>query len=168
MDSKRFLAGDPRVVQQVRRAIEIAVQRYCAQGSAREELAQEALGRVYLGLESGRFRGDAKLTTYAENVAKFTCFEHGRQRGRTEPLPPTEPPATTDWGNPDALMDRGEKHARNFRAFAALPRECRELFVSVFVDEMTYADLAQKHGVSESTIRCRIHRCRIKACKLRE
>jgi RNA polymerase sigma-70 factor (ECF subfamily) len=161
-DAESFLAGDPRQVNDVRSAIEFVVRAFqFHDADANRELVQETMARVFLSLCAGRFRGDSSLKTYAGNVAKYTCLEHRRRR-RVETgadfdrLAPDGSSA-----DPEAILLREEEHERNLRAFATLSPDCRELLRLIFVEGLSYDEVATRLGVSEGAIKSRVHRCRL-------
>jgi len=156
-----LLRGDPETIAEVRAAIRVVVRAFQFRGrDVERDLAQEALSRVVENVTTGRFRGEAALRTYAQQVTKFVCLEHIRRR-RTEVRVDFESlPSPERWSGPEESLLLDEEHARNLEAFAALPAESRELLRLVFVEGLTYAELARRLGVTESAIKSRIHRLR--------
>lgn len=60
-------------------------------------------------------------------------------------------------------QDTAPETARDFeRAIAALPREQREVFLLVTVEEMTYEDAAKALGIPMGTVMSRLYRAREK------
>jgi RNA polymerase sigma factor (sigma-70 family) len=160
-----FLAGSSGAHERVRSAVERVVRSFHAvlRTGWEPELVQETLGRVFLGLVLGRFRGAASLKTYAENVARHVCLEHARRLRRRRELTGDELATESSGPGPEESLLRAEEHRRNLRGFAALPADCRELFALLFVEGLSYAEIARRAGVTESAIRSRVHRCRLAA-----
>ena len=72
-DVRAFLQGDAALTDEVRTAIRHSVRSFgFPDAGLRDDLIQEALGRVFISLSSGQFRGEASLKTYAQCVAKYT------------------------------------------------------------------------------------------------
>ena len=166
---RKFLEGEDEEVRKVRTAIDLAVGRFPLIDAARRgELAQEALGRVFLNVRAGRFRGDASLPTYANRVAKYTCLEHLRRRRTDVDMEAGAGELPSPAMGPEDSLARQEEHRRNVRAFAALPPECRKLLLLVFVDGLSYRDVGEKLGISEGAVKLRVFRCRDAGRRTRE
>jgi len=159
----RFLGGNTRAVGSVRTAIERVVAGFHFPEGWSSDLVQEALGRVYLAVLLGRYRGVASLKTFARRVARYTCLEHLRWQRRKTSLDPDRWTSTARWSRPEDELLRRERHCENIRAFAALPGEGRELLVLLFVEGLSYREIAERTGLTESAIRSRVHRCRLSA-----
>jgi RNA polymerase sigma factor (sigma-70 family) len=160
-DLAAFVRGDPDTIAGVRAAIRSIVRAFQFRGRDTErDLVQEALSRVIENAAAGRFRGEASLRTYAQQVAKFACLEHIRRKRAEVRLDFETLPSRARWSGPEESFLLDEEHARNLEAFAALPDESRELLRLVFVEGWTYVDLARRFGLSESAIKSRIHRVR--------
>lgn len=168
-DIRALLEGDPAQVAAVRVAITSAVRRFRIFDSAQsEELVQDALARVFLSLRAGRFRGEASLATYAHNVAKFVCLEHLRRRREAKPADPDSIPSPSRWAQPEESLLRAEEHQENLRVLAALPRESRELLRMVFVEDLSYQEVALRLGISEGAVKTRVRRCRLSGLRMRK
>src|SRR4029079_6968074 len=135
-----LLRGDPETIAEVRAAIRVVARAFQFRGrDVERDLAQEALSRVVENVTTGRFRGEAALRTYAQQVTKFVCLAHIRRR-RTEVRVDFESlPSPERWSGPEESLLLDEEHARNLEAFAALPAEARELLRLAFVEGRTYA-----------------------------
>lgn len=165
---RKFLEGDRAVVERIRCAIRGIVRgfRFPIRGWE-EDVVQEAVGRVFLGLSGDRFRGDSSLKTYSEAVARYTCMEHLRQH-KPGGSDPDQLPTRARWSKPEEGLFREEEHRRNLRIFASLPEESRKLLHMIYVERLTYREVAERLGVSELALRLRVHRCRLKAKAARE
>ena len=95
--ARELLDGTLETVDGIRRAIEHVVARFRLPEGWDGDLVQEALGRVYLAVILGRFRGAASLATFAENVARYTCLEHLRRQRRTWSLSPDRLSSEARW-----------------------------------------------------------------------
>lgn len=158
---RAFLAGEPEPLRKVKQSVEQAVRSFhAADAETRKDLVQEAMARLCAGLRSGRFRGEASLSTYASSVARYTCIEWLRER-RLERKPAKESlPSSASWSRPEELLIRKEELESQLRAFETLPADAREILHLVFVENLSYREVAERLGLKEATLRSRIHRCR--------
>lgn len=147
------------MVRRVRVAIETVVRRF-RRGRRDDDLTQEVLGRVYLELSRGRFRGDSSLETYARSVARNTCLEYLRRERPMAPLEAERPAAHAS--SPETRLLRAEQVDRAFHALESLPRSSLDLLRMIFVERLGYTEIALQLGVSESALRVRLHRCRLR------
>ena len=159
-----FLAGDPTIHAELRRAVELVVRAFhFGPSTATEELVQEGLYRVFVSVRSGAFRGEASLRTFGQRIAENTCLEHLRRMRFRAEVDPSDLPAPRPASQPDALLIRAEEHRRNLRRLAAMSSECRELFRMIFVERLSYVEVARRRGISEMAVKLRVHRCRVTA-----
>ena len=160
-----FLRGEPSAVGALCDAARGAIRAFqFADRALNEDLLQEALTRIFLGLQAGRFRGEASLRTYAGRVARYTCLEHLRRRRREVELDADRAASPDRWSRPEETLLDAEEHLANLASFARLPPECRELLRMVFVDGLSYREIGLKLGISAGAIKTRVHRCRA-ACR---
>jgi RNA polymerase sigma-70 factor (ECF subfamily) len=156
-----FLRGDPDAVAEVRGAVRAIVRSFQFRGRDIErDLVQETISRLVRNLGHGRFRGEAALRTYAQQVAKYVCLEHIRRQRAEVCVDFDTFPSGARWSEPEAALLLHEEHALNLQAFAGLPAESRRLLRLLFVEGLTYGELARRWGLSESAIKSRVHRAR--------
>lgn len=162
-DVEAFLEGDPAAVARIRQTIDGVVRAFhLSDADLSAELVQDALARVFVNLRGGRFRGDSSLKTYAQNVAKYTCLEHVRRRRGEVSLDPDDAESRSGGtAGPEETLLRNEQHHLRLQAFATLPKECRALFRLIFLEGLSYREVASCLGVSEGAIKLRVHRCRM-------
>jgi RNA polymerase sigma-70 factor, ECF subfamily len=160
-----FLAGAPGRVAAIRAAIEVVVRSFRLTGDGLErDLVQEVLSRVIRNLSAGQFRGESTLETYVQKVARYACLEHLRRRRFEVRMNLDSIPSGARWSEPEAALLMDEEHRRNLRAFAALSAESRELLRLIFLEGLSYADIADRLGLTEGAIKSRVHRIRL-ACR---
>ncbi len=157
-----FLRGDRTRVGEIRASIQAVVRSFQFPDAGLEaELAQDALSRIFQNLAAGRFRGESSLKTYAQRVAKYTCLEHVRRKRFEVKMDLDAIPSRARWSEPEGALLGTEEHQRNLRAFAALPGESRELLRLIFLERLSYGEVARRLGVTEGAIKSRVHRVRI-------
>lgn len=117
-----------------------------------QDLTQETFIRVWQQLPA--FRGTAQISTWLYRIAVNTCLNHLRQAKR-RPVDPLLPQHEAQL--PDAPDPTGEAVQQLYRCISQLP-ETDRLIISLVLDEQPYAEIAQIVGVSEGTLRVKIHR----------
>jgi RNA polymerase sigma-70 factor (ECF subfamily) len=157
-----YLIGDLRTHETIRRAVGVVVRafRFAGRGIA-EELVQETMARVFVNLSAGAFRGESSLVTYSQRIARYVCLEQIRKRRFAAEVDPAGLVRPDPSPEPEARLLRTEEHRRNLALLAALSPACRELFRLIFVDGLSYAQVAERLGVSETAVKLRVHRCRL-------
>jgi len=161
-DVAAFLRGDRVQVGQIRTAIESVVRSFqFTDGDLDRDLVQEVLGRLLQNLTADRFRGDSSFKTYAQRVARYACLEHLRRRRHEVSVDFEALPSRARWSEPEGALLSMEEHRRNLEIFTGLPGESRELLRLIFIDELSYAEIARKLGISEGAVKSRVHKIRL-------
>lgn len=159
--SRRFLAGDPAQVCEIRNDVRRVIRAFhLPSPDMEEDLVQETLARLVVSLNKGRFRGESSLNTYARNIARHAFLHHRRQRRTQTGLDPEALPSQALWSDPEGSMLESEDHRRNLEAFAALPAECRELLLLINVQGLSYREVGLRLGITEGAIKSRVRRMR--------
>ena len=138
-----------------RRVYAIAL-RFARDAEGAEEIVQDAFIRVWRSLPS--FNGNSRLSTWLHSVAVNTALDRLRQRSRSE-----------------ARIDRGvdlDHYATEVgrampaadidleRAVAALPNGAREVVILHYFEGFPCAQIAERLGVVEGTVKSQLHRAR--------
>lgn len=128
-----------------------------------DDLAQEALVKVYKSLRSYRFQSAFKTWLYAvvRNVVVDAARSRaGRERSQEDPLPTdhTRLPSTAE--PPDEGLARAQERQRLWKALRQLPEEFRTAVVLFDVEGHTYDEVAAIEGVPIGTVKSRLSRGR--------
>jgi RNA polymerase sigma factor (sigma-70 family) len=157
-----FLNGDPAVHHAVREAVRLVVRSFrFSRSTSTDDLVQEAICRVFLNLSVGAFRGEASLRRYAQRVTRYVCLEAMRRRRFVEEIDPAGLTAPESTGNPEASLLRSENRRHHIATLRALPAETRHLLHLIFIEELNYAEVADRLGISEAAVKLRVRRCRL-------
>jgi len=148
-----FQSGDSSafdvLAQRWERKIQGAIHRVVPEEDARD-LWQETLLKAYRGL--GTFKREARFSSWLYQIALNVCRDRlRRRRGRAhlsleeldeagETLPATAAPSALD------LVEARDLRRRVASAVAALPEEQREVIVLKEYEELTFLEIAGKHG----------------------
>lgn len=115
-------------------------------------LAEELVQQAFVALWEARRRIDParSLRAYLFRTAITRAANAARNRGRTAPPPPTEPPAADPM--PDADAHTAALREALERAVAALPERRRATFDLCFGAGLSYREAAEVLGVSVKTV----------------
>ncbi len=130
------------------------------------DLSQEVFVAVHAAV--GRFRGEARLSTWIFRVAKNHCLNRLKYLGRRERGRSTEisgvPEAVLERNAPSARPDEAvavsETRTMVQRAIAELDEEHRLLVVLRDVEGLSYHEIAAITDQPEGTVKSRLHRAR--------
>jgi RNA polymerase sigma-70 factor (ECF subfamily) len=128
-----------------------------------DDLAQEALVKVYKSLRSFRFQSAFKTWLYAlvRNVFLDAVRSRaGRERAMEEPLPEGHAQAPSGAEAADEGIARAEERRRMWYALRELPPEFRTAVVLFDVEGHTYEEVAAIEGVPVGTVKSRLSRGR--------
>lgn len=129
-----------------------------------DDLAQEALVKVYKSLRSFRFQSAFKTWLYSvvRNVFLDTTRSRaGRERSHEDPLPANHAQLPSNAEPADEGLARAEERQRIWRALRELPPEFRTAVVLFDVEGHTYDEVAAIEGVPIGTVKSRLSRGRV-------
>jgi RNA polymerase sigma-70 factor (ECF subfamily) len=167
-----ILAGDSQQFHQLirpyeRRLYVMALSMLRNEADA-EDVAQEACLKAYRSL--GSFRADSKFGTWLVsitlNVARNRLRRNRLTHTESLDIPPDEsghvsPALLRDWREvPSEILERGEVRLILQDAIVALPEIYREVFLLRDVEELSIKEAAETLGVSEASVKVRLHRAR--------
>jgi RNA polymerase sigma-70 factor, ECF subfamily len=134
-----------------------------------EDALQEAYLQAYGAM--GKFRGDAKLSTWLARIVANEALQRLRKRERRAQILPlqqsgaAEPDleaaadVSTDKG-PEAATHSGELRRVLEKQIDALPDAYRAVFMLRAVEELTVEETAEILGIAPATVRSRFFRAR--------
>lgn len=136
------------------RALRLAWRLVGGDDAAAEDVTQEAFIRAWHGL--GRFRGDAKLSTWLYRIVVRQAANHRRWRGVRERWGGSYPEEAPD-PRPRPHGDPGLRR-RIAAALGTLSRGQRESFVLVHLEGFTVNEAAEVLGKAPGTVKSHLHR----------
>jgi len=156
-----YLIGSEAAVRTVARWIEVALRTgHRSSGADHEDLIQEVQARVLGNLRSGRFDGRSSLRTYVHRIAMNTRIDadrRGRRRqAREAPLEGLEETLPAQ----DTTAGSAENNDLARRIMKALPETDRLILDLIFAQQLSYAEIARRLGISESAVKTRVMRCK--------
>ena len=139
-----------------------------------EDLTVETFVNAYRAW--GRFRGDARVSTWLHQIALNNCknrFKQNDRRKEREPIS-LDDRVETDGGDslsrevadsrndPQRVLLDTELSLQMRRAIDALAPEYREVLVLCEMEDMSYEEIARVLGLSVPAVKTRLHRARQK------
>jgi len=134
-----------------------------------EDVAQEAFLKAFRNLHG--FRAESKFSTWLLSITLNEARNRLRHRNaiRIESLdaPPDEqehvtPALLRDWREiPSQTLERLEVRRMLQQAISTLPLIYREVLLLRDVEELTIFESAQALGITETTVKVRLHRARL-------
>ena len=114
-----------------------------------EDLAQETFLKVYLGLKG--FKGDCSEKTWCLTIARNTFLSFARKKQ----------PVLLERGPEEKLLE--EEKAKLIReVLSSLNADDRTIILLRDYEKMTYAEIARVTGLSETVVKVRLHRARLR------
>jgi RNA polymerase sigma-70 factor (ECF subfamily) len=128
-----------------------------------DDLAQEALVKVYKSLRSFRFQ--ASFTTWLYSLVRNVFLDAvrsraGRERSVEEPLTEDHARTPSSAESADEHLLRTEERQKVWRALRQLPPEFRTALVLFDVEGHSYEEVAAIEGVPMGTVKSRLSRGR--------
>jgi len=122
------------------------------------DLVQDAFVKAYGNLSG--FHGRASFGTWVFQILRNRCLDHLKEKRRSDqPLEAYHDVAGEDDGTVPSL-ERLSMRRDLDRAMAAIPENLREAFTLKYVEELSYEEMAEILGASESALRMRVLRAR--------
>lgn len=129
------------------------------------ELTQEVFVRAYFGI--GKFRPQAKFTTWLYQIALNLCRDHARSRGarqaaRTNSLSEDQPHRefASDDRTPSEQAAIDEKMEALQRGLAELPHKLRTALVMTVFEQRSHKECAELLKTTAKSIEKRVYRAR--------
>jgi len=166
-------AGDARAIEDVMRRHNRTLFRTARAILKDDAEAEDAVQEAYLqAIRSiGKFRGDARLSTWLTRIVANEAFGRLRKRARRAAIlplrsddeTPREMPTESEapaMNRPDHVAYRSEMRHLMEARIDALPDVYRAVFVLRAVEELSVEDTAASLSIPESTVRTRFFRAR--------
>lgn len=160
-DVRRVRAGDTGAFEGIVRRwqgplVNLAY-RYCRDPGRAEEMAQEAFLRVFRFLD--RWREDSTFSTWLFAVAT-NVYRSEMRRVRLPEVPIERERPIPGGADPARLVETTETAEIVRRTVSTMPEKYRDALVLFYFRDMDLAETGRCLGVSEGTIKARLHRGR--------
>ena len=121
-----------------------------------EEIVQDAFVRVWRSLPS--FNGDSKLSTWLHSIAVNAALDRVRSRARREARIDREVDLDRYAREVGRAMPTADLDLE--RALASLPDGAREIVILHYIEGYPCAEVAERLGIAEGTVKSQLHRAR--------
>lgn len=124
------------------------------------QIAEEVLQDVMLAAwqSAPRFRGDSKVRTWLIAIARNQAINVRRKRKLT--LVELHETFDSDSTGPMERVERKSRAERLHEAMRELPEQQRETLELVFFHQLSGPEAAEVMGISEGTVKSRLHRAK--------
>ena len=133
---------------------------YTGDDDAANDLMQETFMKVWQNLEN--FRNQAMISTWIYRIAVNTCLSWLRVEKRQAKEELTDNLIETKG---EEISEKNEQVALLYKCIAQL-EETERIIISMVLDELPYAEIAEISGVSEGNLRVKIHRIKHKLTEI--
>ncbi len=162
---QRAAGGDVGAFEVLVRRYQLRVIRLCVRMLGDRYAAEDAAQDVFLVVwrSMGRFRGDAKFSTWLYRIATNRCVRELRRR----PAPTSELPEglAAREGIPHLAVEAAEGLAAAGAAVARLSLDQRVPLLLREVEGLSYGEIAEVLGVSVAAVKSRIYRARVEVAR---
>ncbi len=156
-------AGDPTAYRQVYRDCYPSVSQFIRLHQGTEEDAQDifqnALILLLEKIQDDTFQITCKLKTYLYSVCRYQWLNHLRKVASVNEMAVQDHEAfiqinaVEDDVTPPADIEEVIAHIKN------LGKECEEILLSFYYQQLSYKEIGQNLGMSESVVKQRRYRC---------
>ncbi|MFD2164078.1 RNA polymerase sigma factor [Paradesertivirga mongoliensis] len=133
---------------------------YTGDEDAANDLMQETFMKVWQNLD--KFRNQAMISTWIYRIAVNTCLSWLRVEKRQAKDELTDNIIET---RGEEISEKNEQVALLYKCIAQL-EETERIVISMVLDEVPYAEIAEISGVSEGNLRVKIHRIKHKLTEI--
>lgn len=130
---------------------------------------EDIVAEVFFELwrSAGRYRGEARPSTFLCGIAHFKCLsalraERRHKRAYVQSVDTARLWGVVDPGSAAAELESRDQMREVRRALDELPEGQREVVELAFMDGLAYAEIADRLGVAEGTVKTRVARARVR------
>ena len=133
-----------------------------------DEIVSDTMYKLLNSLRADSLQLREKLKSYVQAVAGYTIIDHVRFWRRYTDLPVAEDFDPPDPSSIEQDIQSQDEQLLADRIFSLMSKECRELWHLRFVDDLDYAEIGARLGITEGNVKVRFHRCKKQAITIRE
>jgi RNA polymerase sigma factor (sigma-70 family) len=133
---------------------------YTGDEDAANDLMQETFMKVWQNLD--KFRNQAMISTWIYRIAVNTCLSWLRVEKRQAKDPLTD---NIIENKKEEFSEKNEQIALLYKCISKL-EESERIIITMVLDEVPYAEIADISGISEGNLRVKIHRIKSKLTEI--
>jgi RNA polymerase sigma-70 factor (ECF subfamily) len=165
------LSGDERayaeIFERYRRPVARVIGKFFRDRSDIEELMQQSFTKAYFSLKGFHSKDDGSLGGWLSRIAINVCYDEFRRRRREASLQVLDP-EKNDENHLDRMVAESQRSAEaslisrelSDRILGCLTAEDRIALTLVYSEEYSLSEAANAIGVSTSSLKSRLFRCR--------
>ncbi len=123
-----------------------------------EDAAQEVFVRAWNQLRT--FQQDRRFSTWLLSIASHHCIDMLRRRKPTAPLDDVALYVESTDPEPDEIALQGEQRDIVKKLLNTLPEKYRSVTVLRYYNDLSYDEIANMTGLTESAVKTQLHRAR--------
>lgn len=156
------LRGDQRafgdLVARYQSAVYNMAYRMLGDPTEAEDAAQEVFVRAWNQLHT--FQMDKRFSTWLLSIASHHCIDMLRRHKPTAPLEGVALYIQSDEPGPDQIALQGEQRDIIKKLLNTLPEKYRSVTVLRYYNDLSYDEIANVTGLTESAVKTQLHRAR--------
>lgn len=133
---------------------------YTGDSDSANDLMQETFMKVWQNLD--KFRNQAMISTWIYRIAVNTCLSYLRVEKRQSKDELTD---NIIENKVEELSEKNEQVALLYKCISKL-EENERIIITMVLDEVPYAEIAEISGISEGNLRVKIHRIKQKLAEI--
>ena len=153
-----------KIIEETKPTVLAAVRKYLFKAYYEyiDDVCQEVYYKAYKGLTSGKFRGDAKVSTWLYRIAVNESLMMNRHLSRKQKLFER---AASDYAANMETADYESEKVLFDRLLVSLPEQKRTVF-ELFMQDMPLSEIAVKMSMNESTVKSIVYRTKKQFIKM--
>ena len=164
-----FLTGDPESTRTlVAWSRSVALHQAWESSAWAEDCVADTILKLLMLLREGSFRGDSSLKTFVCRITRYTAIDMMRHRRRTLDLLTAENVPLPSSADPEQEFLEREQAYLFRRIVSLLGEKCRQLWDLVFAQALPYKEIAEREGVTVTTVKMRMFHCKEEAVALKK
>jgi RNA polymerase sigma-70 factor (ECF subfamily) len=121
-----------------------------------EDLTQEIFAKVWKARQS--FKGDSKIKTWVMKIAGNHIIDHYKSNKQETNLDDSHLSLIKSGDDTESNIVNKDQIKHINKAIESMPPACRDAFILVRFEEMSYQEAAEVLNISMSALKVRVHR----------
>lgn len=123
-----------------------------------QDIVQEAFTKIYLNAQKFELRESAAFSSWAYKILINTCFSYYKKHKRDKSLVSYDDSLASAEARPP--LEEESRMERFFLVLSKIPESAARLLRLLVVEGKDYQELAELEGITEDTLRVRVHRAK--------